>query len=571
MPAGLRLTVPVAAVLTMVGVAVYAWIRPLPDDWSQLPKRLSCQLRPGPTPPATITVASVDVSHPRGAVLRLVVRFAEPLPPSPSGSFASGFAGYLLTYTIANNGKEFAELGPQQDTDELAIRKPGESRGTEPNMRPDRNTNARRTAPDKSWVVDDNFDLDYHVRRSALASPGDERELGIPVSRLHSHALDLRRPPWEVHFIEGLEGGRFAIYIKMHHSLIDGYTGQKMLARSLSTDPHDTTHPLFFNIPTPGRSPADTQDSVGGGLIAGAGNVLDGLGNVVRGLGGLVSGVGSVLGSVAGAGRSTFELTKALVNAQLRSDHEYRNLVGSVQAPHCILNTRISRNRRFATQQYPLDRLKAIGAQYDATINDVALAIIGGGLRRFLDELGELPNKSLIVVLPVNVRPKDDEGGGNAVATILATLGTDVADPVQRLAAVTASTRAAKAQLRSMDKDAILAYSAALMAPYGVQLASTLSGVKPPWPYTFNLCVSNVPGPEDVLYLRGSRMEASYPVSLVAHSQALNVTLQSYAGTLNFGFIGCRDTLPHLQRLAVYTGEALDQLAAADGAAGLGS
>lgn len=425
--------------------------------------------------------------------------------------------------------------------------------------------------PTQSWVVDDNFDLDYHVRRSALASPGDERELGIPVSRLHSHALDLRRPPWEVHFIEGLEGGRFAIYIKMHHSLIDGYTGQKMLARSLSTDPHDTTHPLFFNIPTPGRSPADTQDSVGGGLIAGAGNVLDGLGDVVRGLGGLVSGVGSVLGSVAGAGRSTFELTKALVNAQLRSDHEYLNLVGSVQAPHCILNTRISRNRRFATQQYPLDRLKAIGAQYDATINDVALAIIGGGLRRFLDELGELPNKSLIVVLPVNVRPKDDEGGGNAVATILATLGTDVADPVQRLAAVTASTRAAKAQLRSMDKDAILAYSAALMAPYGVQLASTLSGVKPPWPYTFNLCVSNVPGPEDVLYLRGSRMEASYPVSLVAHSQALNVTLQSYAGTLNFGFIGCRDTLPHLQRLAVYTGEALDQLAAADGAAGLGS
>ncbi|CMD49957.1 putative diacylglycerol O-acyltransferase [Mycobacterium tuberculosis] len=245
--------------------------------------------------------------------------------------------------------------------------------------------------PTQSWVVDDNFDLDYHVRRSALASPGDERELGIPVSRLHSHALDLRRPPWEVHFIEGLEGGRFAIYIKMHHSLIDGYTGQKMLARSLSTDPHDTTHPLFFNIPTPGRSPADTQDSVGGGLIAGAGNVLDGLGDVVRGLGGLVSGVGSVLGSVAGAGRSTFELTKALVNAQLRSDHEYRNLVGSVQAPHCILNTRISRNRRFATQQYPLDRLKAIGAQYDATINDVALAIIGGGLRRFLDELGELP------------------------------------------------------------------------------------------------------------------------------------------------------------------------------------
>ena len=274
----------------------------------------------------------------------------------------------------------------------------------------------------------------------------------------------------------------------------------------------------------------------------------------------MVSGVGSALSSVAGAGRSTFDLTKAIVNTQLRNDNEYGDLVGSVQAPHSILNTRISRKRRFATQQYQLDRLKSIGAQYDATVNDVAMTIIGGGLRRFLDELGELPDKSLIAVVPVNVRPKGDEGGGNAVAAILATLGTDIADPIERLTAVTAATSIAKAQLRSLDKEAILAYTAALMAPYGVQLASALSGVKPPWPYTFNLCVSNVPGPSDALYLRGSRLEASYPIAFPAHSQALNITLQSYADTLNFGFIGCRDTLPHLQRLAVYTGDALREL-----------
>lgn len=410
-------------------------------------------------------------------------------------------------------------------------------------------------SPIQSWVYDENFDLDYHVRRSALASPGDERELGILVSRLHSNALDLRRPPWEMHFIEGLEGGRFAIYIKMHHALVDGYTGQKMLARSLSADPHDTTHPLFFNIPTPGR--AAEKDVSGGGI---AGSVLSGLGGAVSNLGGVVSGVGSVVGSIAGAGRSSLDLTKAIVNTQLRGDNEYRNLIGSVQAPRSILNTRISRNRRFATQQYQLDRLKSIGVANDATINDVALAICGGSLRRFLDELGELPDKALIAMLPVNVRPKDDEGGGNAVATILGSLGTDIADPLERLQAVTATTRMAKAQLATMGKDAILAYSGALMAPFGMQLASTLTGVKTPWPYTFNLCVSNVPGPREPLYLRGSRMEASYPVSLVAHSQALNITLQSYADTLNFGFIGCRDTLPHLQRLAVYTGEALDEL-----------
>jgi WS/DGAT/MGAT family acyltransferase len=256
------------------------------------------------------------------------------------------------------------------------------------------------------------------------------------------------------------------------------------------------------------------------------------------------------------------DLTKAIVNTQLRSDNEYRNLIGSVQAPRSILNNRISRNRRFATQQYQLDRLKGIASANDATLNDVALAIVGGGLRRFLDELGELPDKPLIAMLPVNVRPKDDEGGGNAVAAILGTLGTDVVDPIERLQAVTATTRMAKAELAKMDKDAILAYTGALMAPFVLQLASTVTGVKTPWPYAFNLCVSNVPGPRDVLYLRGSRMEASYPVSIVTHSQALNITLQSYAGTLNFGFIGCRDTLPHLQRLALYTGEALDELEA---------
>jgi diacylglycerol O-acyltransferase / wax synthase len=413
-------------------------------------------------------------------------------------------------------------------------------------------------SPIQSWVYDDNFELDYHVRRSALASPGDERELGILVSRLHSNALDLRRPPWEMHFIEGLEGGRFAIYIKMHHALVDGYTGQKLLARSLSTDPHDTTHALFFNIPKPGRASAEIGGSSGGIPRS----LMSGLGGAMSNLGGVVSGVGSVIGSVAGAGRSTFDLTKAIVNTQLRTDNEYRNLIGSVQAPRSILNNRISRNRRFATQQYQLDRLKGIASASDATLNDVALTIVGGGLRRFLDELGELPDKPLIAMLPVNVRPKDDEGGGNAVAAILGTLGTDVVDPIERLQAVTATTRMAKAELAKMDKDAILAYTAASMAPFVLQLASTVSGVKTPWPYAFNLTVSNVPGPRDALYLRGSRMEASYPVSIVTHSQALNITLQSYAGTLNFGFIGCRDTLPHLQRLAVYTGEALDELEA---------
>jgi diacylglycerol O-acyltransferase len=406
--------------------------------------------------------------------------------------------------------------------------------------------------PDQAWVVDDHFDLDYHVRRSALASPGDERELGILVSRLHSNRLDLSRPPWEVHFIEGLEGGRFALYMKMHHALVDGYTAMKILRKGMSTDPHDSDHPLFFNIREPATraaKKAEAEESASGNIFSG---VADAIGAV-----------GSAIGFVAGTGRSAFDLTRAVINTQLRPSDEHRDLVTSFQAPPCILNNRISRNRRFATQHYQAKRLKAIGTKQDATLNDVALSIIGGGLRAFLSELGELPDKSLIAFLPVNVRPKDDEGGGNAVGAMLAPMGTDIADPVARLKSIAKSTRATKNELRKMSRNAILAYSAAIMAPSGFQVASALTGVRPPWPFAFNLCVSNVPGPKEVLYLRGSRMEANYPVSIPTHGMALNITLQSYADNLDFGFVGCRDTLPHLQRLAVYTGEALDELEAA--------
>jgi WS/DGAT/MGAT family acyltransferase len=390
--------------------------------------------------------------------------------------------------------------------------------------------------PIQSWVEADNFDLDYHVRRSALASPGDERELGILVSRLHSNSLDFTRPPWELHFIEGLEGGRFAVYLKIHHSLVDGYSAMKMLSRSLSTDPDDTSPRLFFNVSPPARKP--TPQSGGSPLSA-----LSGLAR-----------------EVVGGANSAVSLTRALVNTQIRRDNEYRNLTSSVEAPHSILNGRISRNRRFATQQYKTARLKELGTRHGVTINDVAVAIIGGGLRTFLDELGELPDRSLVAFLPVNVRPKDDEGGGNAVGAMLVPVGSDIADPVERLGAVNTATQASKAQLRSLSKNAILAYSAALLAPGGIQMASAMAGITPPLPYTFNLCISNVPGPRETLYLNGSRLEATYPVSIPMHGMALNVTMQSYADTMNFGFVGCRDALPHLQRLAVYTGEALDAL-----------
>src|SRR4051794_14645141 len=396
-------------------------------------------------------------------------------------------------------------------------------------------------APLQSWVVDKDFDVDYHVRRSALASPGDERELGVLVSRLHSNPIDLSRPPWEMHLIEGLERGRFALYVKMHHSLVDGYTGVRLMAQSLSGDPTDREMPLFFGVPPQRRRPREASAD-----------------------GGLVSDLGSLVRAVTGQAGSAVTLSRRIVEPVLQRSR-FSDLVDLPQAPRSILNGRIGRNRRFATQQYDLAQLKRLGAAHDATINDVFMAIAGGGLRRFLLELGELPEAPLVAFLPVNVRPRGDQGGGNAVGAILATLATDVEDPVERLRRITASTRSAKAQLQGMTREAILAYSAYLLGPGGFQAMGALTGLRAPLPLAFNVCISNVPGPREPLYLRGSRMEAYYPASIPIHGMALNITVLRYAGTLNAGFIGDRDALPHLQRLAVYTGEALAELDAAIG------
>jgi WS/DGAT/MGAT family acyltransferase len=382
--------------------------------------------------------------------------------------------------------------------------------------------------PLQAWVELDEVDVDYHVRRSALPAPGDERELGMLVSRLHSNNLDFHHPPWEMHIIEGLAGGRFGLYSKMHHALIDGYTGMRLMERSLSTDPDDREHHLF-----PGRP----------GGARGAAPGLPSLVQLAR----------QQLGVTRELGRALVELVRA-------ARREVDALVMPLQAPRSVLNGPISRNRRLATQQLDLARVKALGRKAGATLNDVVLALSAACLRRFLVELGALPDRPLIAMVPVNIRPKDDPGGGNAVAGILASLATDVADPAARLAAIVASTKAAKEQLGGLSKQAILGYSSLLLLPAGLQMLKLASGLVRP---DFNLVISNVPGPDRTLYLRGARLEAYYPISIPTHGMALNITCTSYAGTLNFGFIGCRDTLPHLQRLAVYCGDALVELEAA--------
>lgn len=391
-------------------------------------------------------------------------------------------------------------------------------------------------SPLQAWVEDPEFDIDYHVRRSALPSPGDERELGILVSRLHSNKIDFHRPPWELYFIEGLAGGKVALYFKVHHSLVDGYTGMRLLVRSFSSDAADQGTPMFYTLPPPERAAREEEPAPTLGQLL----------HVVR----------EQLGATKDAG-------KALLNVFRASRDNDRSLVAPLQAPRSVINQKISRNRRFATQQCATERLRRVAKAHDGTLNDAVLALCGAALRRLLAEQGALPETAMTAMIPVNVRPKDDPGGGNAVGAILASLATDVADPVARLQAIIASTRRAKSQLQGMSKSAILQYGALLLTPALLsQIPGAVGRVRP----AFNIVVSNVPGSEVPLYFRGWRAEAVYPLSIPFHGHGLNVTVNGYAGTLNFGFIGCRDALPHLQRLAVYSGEALEELEATLGA-----
>jgi diacylglycerol O-acyltransferase / wax synthase len=403
-------------------------------------------------------------------------------------------------------------------------------------LKPSFNLNPLRT-----WVEDDNIDLEYHVRHAALPWPGGERELGELVGRLQSTPLDLNRPPWECTIIEGLENNRFALFIKMHHSLIDGVSGVKLLQRGMSDDRTKSLGlPPFWASgekvrPATRKRPEALVPTVTH-AISGA---LHELRMQASTMPQLVVAFGKLVKSAIAQGEG---------------------MAIPFDAPRSIINGRVREKRRFATQQFSLQRMKAVAAAAGCTLNDVVLAMCGGALRRFLAERDSLPDKPLTAGIPVSVRPKDDSGGGNAITFIVSTLGTDIADVGERLAAISKSVKHAKAHVQSLTRQAMMQYTVMLMAP---TILTLLTGIGERIRPMFNITISNVPGPETPLYFRGAEMVATYPASIVTHGQALNITCQSYAGFMNFGFTGCHSTMPSMQRLAVYTADTLAELEAA--------
>jgi diacylglycerol O-acyltransferase len=389
------------------------------------------------------------------------------------------------------------------------------------------------------WETDEHFDIDHHFRHEALPKPGRIRELLGLVSAEHSNLLDRARPLWEVHLIEGIQGKRFALYSKIHHSVVDGVAAMRMGMRALSTDPTARDLPPIWAMQRKRTAPTSLNPT----------EIATGLAHLTAGLSKQAATLPNVLR----------EIRKATQKA--KNDP---NCVSLFQAPHCQLNEPITGSRRFAAQSYSKSRISALAKAFECTLNDIVLAICGSALRDYLISLHELPDKPLIAMVPVSLR-RDDSDSGNQIAVILANLGTHIADPANRLRVIKASIDEAKQRFRHMSSEEILNYTALTLAPTGVNL---LTGLAPKW-QAFNVVISNVPGPKEPLYWNGARLQGMYPVSIALDRIALNITLTSYCDSLEFGLIGCRRTLPSMQRLLDYLENGIRELEVAAGICGV--
>lgn len=378
-----------------------------------------------------------------------------------------------------------------------------------------------------SWSFDRDMDLEYHLRRSALPTPGRVRELLELTSRLHGTLLDRHRPLWESHLVEGLRDGRFAVYTKIHHALLDGVSAMRMMRKALSTDPDDHEIRAMWGINARSRRTKDGASAIG--MLVNA------------------------AGSIAALGPSTYHLARQGLMEQ--------QLTLPLGAPKTIFNVPIGGARRCAAQSWPIQRFIGIKKAAGVTLNDVVLAMCGGALRAYLLEQNALPDRPLIAMVPVSLRD-DDSSGGNQVGAILCSLGTDLADPAARLAAVHSSMRGNKEIFAQLPKIQQMALSAFNMSPLLLELVPLLRAAAPP---PFNLVISNVPGAREPLYWNGSRLDGNYPLSIALDGQALNITLSNNADNLDFGLVGCRRSVPSLQRLLGHLEDSLTGLESALG------
>jgi WS/DGAT/MGAT family acyltransferase len=387
------------------------------------------------------------------------------------------------------------------------------------------------------WTHDETIDYDHHIRHSAVPQPGRIRELLQLTSRWHGSLLDRHRPLWESHVVEGLADGRIAIYNKIHHSLVDGVSAIRLMKRSLTEDPDARDCVPPWALP-----PRKSSGGGGGGFDPLA----------------MLRGVGEAAGEVAGMLPAS-----AKIVSQIIRDGD----ITLPNAPKTILNGRVGGARRFAAQSWEIERIQRVAKSSATTLNDVVLAMVSGALRQYLLEQHALPDEPMSAMVPVSLALRAESAGkqagdSNSVGAIIVNLATDRENGATRLEEIAHSSRSTKKLLGDLSPNQILAFSALQMLPLAMSpLPGFIKYSRPP----FNVVVSNVPGPRNQMYFNGARLDGMYPVSIVLDGQAINITLCSRDNYLDFGIIGCRKSVPHLQRLLTHLETSLAELETAWG------
>ncbi len=399
------------------------------------------------------------------------------------------------------------------------------------------------------WIEDPDFDIEYHVRELALPEPGDDRQLADQAARLHARPLDRRRPLWELYLIHGLQGGRKAVYSKVHHAAIDGVSGNDVLAAVLDVTPEGRPveqAPPWHGDRQPGQLAMLARSAV------------------------------SLTGQPLRAARMSYGLLRAapalaasparprlpVVDRWLGRDSAVVLGGSGLRAPATPFNKSVSPHRRWAFVSLPFAEVKQVKDAAGVTVNDVVMALSAGALRRWLLDHDALPEQPLVAAVPVSVRTKAQEGThGNRVSTMIAPIPTQLADPAARLQACHEAMRAAKEQHGALPADMladVAQFAMPALAGQAARLAARLRLVERV--NAFNLIISNVPGPNVPLYYAGARMLAYYPMSAIADGQGLNITVMSYGGALHFGLIADRDLVPDLDAMAGYLSDELAAL-----------
>ena len=419
-------------------------------------------------------------------------------------------------------------------------------------------------------VDDPDFDLDVHVRRHSLPTPGGRGELDALVADLASRPLDRTRPLWEFHVVEGLAHGHLAVVAKVHHAIVDGMAGTEVLAAFVDLSPDPTPRPLF-GADRPPRRRREAPAGDGGDTDPGDSGETGTAGWEPPPLPGEVDQLREALGALPGqfeaVGRSLARTVQAALALGERGRERPATMVPSpFDAPATSLNRAIGGRRRVATVDLPLADIRRVGEVLGGTVNDVVLAVVAGGLRSFLAGRGEEPESSLVAMVPVSVRSEEDAGAlGNRVAGSLVSLATGVVDPAARLGRIRQGAAAAKEQARTGGGQVLAAWADAVAPGLASQLSRLVTGlrlfdhIRPPC----NVVVSNVPGPDVPLYLAGARLVSLHPIGPIAEGVGLNVTVFTYRDTVHVGLLGCWDLVPDIADLPEALGSSLDELVAA--------